>query len=177
MDIIIIPVVLSGAYFDLKFGKIFNRLTYPAICAALILNAFDSGFNGLLNSISGAVLGISLFIIPYTIGASGAGDAKLMGAVGAALGPKAAFTAAIFTFLLGGLYALGLLLYRERAYGWALLSRWKSTSLALVRTGQWIPAPAATEKGTAPPRLRYGVVIALGTFLYMALNYAGYDLF
>jgi len=177
LSFLIILVLLLSAHYDMRRGKIPNLLTYPAICIALLFHILDSGLNGFITGLSGTALGIGLFIIPYAIGAAGAGDAKLMGAVGAALGPKGVFGAAIVIFLLGGLYALGLLLYKERAYGLALLSRWKTTSLALVRTGQWAPAPAVTEKGKGAPRLRYGVVIALGTCAYMAINYAGYDLF
>ncbi len=42
----------------------------------------------------------------------GAGDVKLMGAVGAVLGPKNVLNAFLFTGIIGGIYAMMVLVFR-----------------------------------------------------------------
>ena len=64
-----------------------------------------------LFSLFGLVLGTALFIIPYLMGGMGAGDIKLMGAVGAITGPKGVLLTALFSSIIGGVYALIVLLF------------------------------------------------------------------
>ena len=116
------------------------------------------------------MLGITIFIIPYLMGGMGAGDAKLMGGVGAVLGPKGVFIAALFTAIIGGVYAL-ILLFVSRGYVRDLISRPVTTLKLLVFTGHLNPIPASKEK--QKPKLYYGVAIALGTLLYMVLQWSG----
>jgi len=51
-------------------------------------------------------LGMGLFIILYLMGGMGAGDVKLIGAVGSMLGPYMVLTAVLCTALIGGICAL-----------------------------------------------------------------------
>ena len=49
---------------------------------------------------------MGLFIILYLMGGMGAGDVKLIGAVGSMLGPYMVLTAVLCTALIGGICAL-----------------------------------------------------------------------
>jgi prepilin peptidase CpaA len=100
----------------------------------------------------------------------GAGDVKLMGAIGAILGPKGVFLAFLFTAVLGGMYALVLLVGTWK-YVKGFAQRWGTMlkTLVFVRQLHHIPPVKSQRK----PKLRYGVVIALGTMCSVVWRLAG----
>jgi prepilin peptidase CpaA len=142
--------------------------------AALMFHGVTNGWDGLLFSGSGLFLGMLIFIIPYLLGGMGAGDAKLMGVVGAIVGVKGAFIAAVLTALIGGLYAIVLILLHWQACR-NFVSRTTTTLKTFVMTRQFIPIPAPETENK--PRLCYGIAIALGTWLYMGLEFFDYSFF
>ena len=81
-------ILIIASIYDLKYQKIPNLLNFSLALVALIFHTIFSGLDGLLFSGGGLLLGIALFIPPYIFGGMGAGDAKLMGAVGAVVGVK-----------------------------------------------------------------------------------------
>ena len=91
------------------------------------------------------------------MGGMGAGDAKLMGAVGAVLGPKWGFTAFLFTGLFGGLYAIFFILKDPDTRGryWLMIKTFFYTHKLVYIY------PSKTDKQR---KLSYGIAIALGTF-------------
>jgi prepilin peptidase CpaA len=99
-------VLLLAAIYDHRSQRIPNLLTYPTMVIGLAYHCLTSGLDGLLLSAGGLALGIGIFILPYLMGGMGAGDAKLMGAVGSILGPRGVFIAFLFTSLVGGIYVL-----------------------------------------------------------------------
>ena len=175
----ILPAVLLGAalipavVWDLKYRRIPNLITLPLATLALVLHTVFSGLEGLLFSGAGLLLGTALFLPVYILGGMGAGDAKLMGAVGAVLGAKGVLISAVLTALYGGLYALILLLLHP-AYGRELLSRTWAVLKTFVLTRQYIPAPAP-DSVRKKPRLCYGLAIALGVYTYLFIEYAGVE--
>jgi prepilin peptidase CpaA len=97
---------------DLTQRRIPNLLTGPTILAALVTNSFIGGLDGFLFSLGGLALGFAAFLFPYLLGGMGAGDVKLMGGVGAVLGPANTLIALLFIAIAGGVIALGLMLQR-----------------------------------------------------------------
>ena len=87
-------------------------VTGPAIFIALFTHLFIDGLNGLLFSLGGLAFGFVVFLLPYLLGGMGAGDVKLMCAVGAVLGFRNTLVAFLFIAVAGGIMALGLMLYR-----------------------------------------------------------------
>ena len=87
---------------DLRSRKIPNRLTFAAMVFMLAYYGAAHGFEGMWFSCKGLLLGIGLLMPLYFLGGMGAGDAKLMGAVGAALGMQGVLTVFLFTALIGG---------------------------------------------------------------------------
>lgn len=99
-------VALAAAVLDLWYGKVFNWLTVPAAAWGLILGGLQ-GPHGLVNSIAGLGLGLSLWFVGACGGRlMGGGDVKLMAAVGALTGPKFFLIALIAGIFFGGLVAI-----------------------------------------------------------------------
>jgi prepilin peptidase CpaA len=164
-------ILIAAVANDLRCQKIPNLLTYPAMGIALVYHFIMSGPDGLLFSAGGLALGIAVFILPYLMGGMGAGDAKLMGAVGAILGAKGVFVAFLFTAIAGGIYALILLLC-NRQYSRGLFAKQSTTLKRFMFTKQFIAIPADENK--KKPKLCYGAAIAVGTLLSVFLEFSGY---
>ena len=165
-------VLIVAAVNDVRFQKIPNLLTFPTMAVAIVCHVVTNGLDGLLFSVGGLALGIAIFILPFLMGGMGAGDAKLMGAVGAILGLRGVFIAFLFTAIVGGVYALIILLI-NRQYSKGFITRHATTVKTFVLTRCFIPIPGAEDE--KKPRLCYGVAIALGTFLYMFLELSGHE--
>ena len=82
---------------------------------ALFITIYTSGFEGFLFSGKGFLVGLGLLMIPYLLGGMGAGDVKLMAAIGALMGTSFVFYSFIYTALIGGLIAL-LLIFKKRGF-------------------------------------------------------------
>jgi prepilin peptidase CpaA len=170
--IIFLASVLSAAVFtDLRFQKIPNYLTFSTVIIALAYHGVAKGLDGLLFSAGGLAVGMSLFILPYAKGGMGAGDVKLMGAVGAILGAKGALIAALYTALFGGIYALILFVIRHKECA-SLIARYATMLKVFAVTRHFIFISA--DEGENAPRLFYGVAIALGTLFSVYLELSGY---
>ena len=168
LSIILVIAVVT----DLRTQKIPNLLTFSTMFLGLVYYSITNGLNGLLFSLEGLFLGIGVLIIPYLMGGMGAGDAKLMGAIGAMIGPKGVFIAFLYTALAGGVYALIILLFNME-YFKDFIKRSLVTIKSFALTRQFISVPA--EKSEKKPKLCYGVAIAIGTFSYVLLEYYGYN--
>jgi prepilin peptidase CpaA len=159
-------ILLIASIYDLRFQRIPNWLTYPAVIAAIAYHIVINGLTGFLFSLEGLSVGIAVLILFYLKGGIGAGDVKLMGAVGGLLGPKGVFNAFLFTALIGGIYALVLLaLYghlKETVKRYGIMLK----TFILTRDVIYIPLPNKNKI----PRLCYGVAIALGTLCYTLIG-------
>ena len=164
-------ILIAAAVNDLRFQKIPNLLTYPAMGIALGYHFIISGPDGLLFSAGGLALGIAVFILPYLMGGMGAGDAKLMGAVGTILGAKGVFAAFLFTAIAGGVYALILLLIKRQHFK-GFFTRQATTLKTFIFTRQFIPISG--DSNEKKPKLCYGIAIALGTLFSVFLEFSGY---
>jgi prepilin peptidase CpaA len=164
-------ILIAAAVNDLRFQKIPNLLTYPAMAITVGCHVVMNGLDGLLFSAGGLALGIAVFILPYLMGGMGAGDAKLMGAVGAVLGAKGVFVAFLFTAIAGGVYALILLLVRRRAFK-GFWQQDVATLKTFMFTKQFIPISG--DNNEKKPKLCYAIAIALGTLFSVFLEFSGY---
>jgi prepilin peptidase CpaA len=172
--ITLLALLLASAFTDLKSCRIPNFLTFPSIISAQILYSFASGFDGFLFSTAGMVTGIALLVIPYIMGGMGAGDVKLMGAVGSFLGAKATLEAFIFIALAGGIYSLALILIRRNIIR-VFFSEKLMILSNMVMLRQYVPIEIGNTG--QKPRLKYGVAIAFGTITYLLTKALGIKFF
>jgi len=142
---------------DLRTRRIPNALT--ASMAALGVGFAATGISGLSigASLVGLALGLALMLPGHFLGATGAGDVKLMGAVGAVVGPGIVVSAFLFTAIAGGVLAVAVAVQRQRL------------AATIAGTGRLIAAPAEAHQDirTATParRFAYGPAIAIGSVL------------
>ncbi|MDI7258521.1 MAG: A24 family peptidase [Thermodesulfobacteriota bacterium] len=158
-------MLIIAVYTDIKHKKLPNYLTFPAMFIGLVCHLLSGGLSGLFFSITGLLLGIALLFLLYIIGGTGAGDVKLMGAVGALLGPKGVFIAFLATSIVGGIYAIGLLAFH--GYLKEALKRYWAILKTFIFTNKFIYIPPS--KREQKPKLCYGVAIALGTIISIVI--------
>jgi len=95
---------------DLLTHRVPNGLTGPVFVLGLLLQLALSGWSGFGEALLGALVGLVILMPLYLLRAMGAGDVKLLSALGTFLGPHWALVAGIYTLLFGGLFALGYVL-------------------------------------------------------------------
>ena len=149
-------VLLIAAINDIRFQRIPNWLTYPAILIAVAYHSVIKGFEGFLFSLEGMGLGIAVLIAPYLIGKVGAGDTKLMGVIGGLLGPQGVLLAFLFSTMTGGIYTLLFLTFNR------FFKNFAKSDTSLLRDGRTVLTYAKKEI-----KLCYAVPIAFGTLFYV----------
>ncbi len=154
---IFIIVMLSAALYDVRTRRIPNRLTVGAMILGLALGAL-SGWGGIVAAVEG--LGLALLITAplLLLGGLGGGDAKLLMAAGAFLGPSRFLLSLLPVALIGGLLAVGAALFTGQLG--AVLQSTGRTLASMVSLGQ---AGERRQLGDAGGlAVPYGVAIALG---------------
>jgi len=106
----VLAVTVVAAVIDFRTHKIPNWLTVPAVLSAILLRILLGGWAGAKASLEGVGLALVLLLPLVLLRALGAGDWKLMGAVGAFLGPVM-----LLFILFGSIMASGLMAAVEMA--------------------------------------------------------------
>lgn len=150
----------AAVYTDTRLGLIPNRLTFPTALAGLALHGVTQGWAGLAFSAEGAVLGFGLLLLPFLIGGMGAGDVKLLGGLGAVLGPAEIFSTCVFSCMLGGLIGLAILI---RAHGY--------TGAMATILGGWRGLLAPEMRTTGLHSFPYASAILFGVLASLALRW------
>jgi len=156
-----------GCACDIRTRRIPNALTFGAAAAAVVAGWAIDGFSGVVAALSGWIAGAAMLLVPFALGGMGAGDVKLLGAIGAWLGPSAALWAGVYTTLAGGAMALVVAL----ASGY-LREAWRNVTLMLMswRVTGLRPIPELTLATGKGPRLAYAAPILAGTVVAIWLR-------
>jgi prepilin peptidase CpaA len=157
---LLIVILTIAVITDLLYHKIPNALTFPVIFYGLIYHIYLMGFDGFLFSAGGLLVGLALLLFLNIGGMMGAGDVKLMGAIGSILGPEGVFKAFLFTAVVGGIYALIVLAYHGQ-----LLDFFKRMALSLKVSLLKRGPTLIPNENKETPILCYGIAIAIGTSL------------
>ena len=112
---ILVVLFISAAITDLTSKKIYNVQTYPAMLCGLILGFVSEGVHGALVSFGGLLVGLGLLMVLYLVGGMGAGDVKLLGAIGALKGASFVLWTMFYTGLVGGFMALAVIIWHGTA--------------------------------------------------------------
>jgi prepilin peptidase CpaA len=144
---------------DLRFHRIPNWLTLPALLAALLVSPWAGATSGPFEAAAGAALGFALLVGPYALGGMGAGDVKALMVLGAWLGPEATFGVAVWASIAGGAFGLTLLALRGELSAYA--RRWGRTLVSSLRLGRIAYEPP-TAGSIASGGIPFAAAIAVG---------------
>lgn len=159
-NLIVLVVILICSVTDIRSRKIYNSITVPAMALGLLLMGLTHGWQGLLSSSEGLLLGIGLLFIPFAIGGIGAGDVKLLGAVGALKGMTFVFTSFLYGAAIGGGIAL-FMIWRQKRMTKSAKNMFYALSLVSGNKG----ALQVLDKTDLAPSVPYGVAIAAGVLI------------
>lgn len=175
--IVLATVLACAIWHDVRARRIPNQLVLLASFAGLLLHLLlppgaglfraPVGSLGMLYSLSGFAVGLLLLLPFYALRTLGAGDVKLVAAVGAFLGPSAVMGAIVLTMLFGGLLALVVAAWSGQLLQVIVNIQQMLRGLSLRRTG------GASEAGGKPAvvtgKLAYAIAIACGTAGQLAM--------
>lgn len=164
-NILLLAVISAAAVIDYKYRKVPNYITFPAVSGGIVIAILHDGFTGLSASTAGLLLGIALLSIPYFKGGIGAGDVKLLGAIGAVKGPGFVFTTFLGAAIIGGIMAVGRMAFTIKSSDMTVL-RESIKTVYYTGTLSAIEVPEYALK----ERLPYAVAISAGAAVAMFLE-------
>lgn len=159
--VVLLATLLVAVVTDLRCHKIPNWLTLGLFVSGLSLQLYFLGTDGLQSGLAGAGMGLVVFLPFYILGGMGAGDVKMMAAVGTLLGYKAVALAAAFSLLLAGVYAL-MLVTLKREWS-AVILRY----VVSVKTRSYVPSE---ENSVTSQRFPFALAIAAGSVTVLAME-------
>jgi prepilin peptidase CpaA len=167
--VVTITLVVAAVIDGLKL-KVPNWITFPMIVSGWIYSATLSpyaGWEGLMYSLIGTVVGLALLLPAYAIGGMGAGDVKLLAGVGAWVWGTTTLYAFAVSAVIGGIIAVLMVLAgkswtKHQSQFWMI-----ANEILTVKDPEKLATIAAERKPTMM-LLPYGIPIAIGTIAYFA---------
>lgn len=158
----------------MEWRRIPNWLILLSLIVALGLNGLR-GMTEFYQSLIGIGVGIGILFIPFAFRWIGAGDVKLLGVMGAFVGPYLLPRVLWYSILVTGGMALITVICRRLSMGFLTRASLdlKQAMLVLLTFGRVQDASANARTGTNSQGVPWGVGIGLGTVVAYYLDPAG----
>ena len=154
--------VAVGAAFDLRCRRIPNALTLGLALAGLLAAAIRPDLT-VSEALGGVGVGLLIPFVLFALGMLGAGDAKLLAAIGAWVGPVGMLWVLLLTGVAGGVLALAMAAYQGRLFPLLRNTGVIGMSLLVTRRTNWISATEAVRShGLRRATVPYAVAILVG---------------
>ena len=159
---------LAAAVFDARTRRIPNLLTLGTLVAGLVWAFVACGLAGLAESLAACLFLGFPFVLLWVFGGGGAGDAKLMGGLGAWLGLANGVITLLAVLISGAVLGLMLAVYRGQIF--RVLGNMRDVAVFLT-VGMWHRAtlsrrPQLPEIQGLP--MPYGISIFCGVLIAAA---------
>lgn len=173
---VLVVMLLAASYFDIKEKRIPNFITFTGVILGMIIAIISGGFEGLQFSLIGFLFGIAAFFIPFAFNMMGAGDVKLMGAIGALMGWKFSLSVIVYAAIAGGIIAVVIAIWNKRLVTIIMASLGMllnpllvyfykiSLNTRIMKIKTFFDSYKLDNKKKYIP---YGVAIAIGSFLVL----------
>ena len=172
----IISALIGAVLIDFRQHRIPNSLCLCLVLFGFIFQVSLSGWIGVAYWASGLVAGLILFLPFYILKGMGAGDVKMLAAIGSGLGPLNIIFAAGYTLIAGGVMGLfwwlGSRLRRLGDVGAAIAKlpyttkQYFFSAWFYFRTGQRLSGPVQqTVNKHSGNRFPYALAIACGSMM------------
>ena len=160
--------VLVAAVIDFRRFRVPNMLTFPLCISGLLFHTAVNGLSGLQYSAGGIAVGLAALLLFYIIGVMGAGDVKLLAAVGAWIGAPSTVYVFCVAGVAAGVHSLAVLAWQRRLRDVPVI--FQVTCVQLMTLGRHLAATdSVTEAVQQVDRRRnvmpFAVMIAIGVVL------------
>jgi prepilin peptidase CpaA len=170
IEVLLLIIVLAAAVYDVRYRRIPNWISVSGALSGVALNSFlYHGAPGLVFALKGLAVSFGLYLLLYMLHAMGAGDVKLMGAVGAIVGWRDWFAIFLISAIVGGIMAMVLTLSKGRF----MKTFWNiGYILGEMKHGRaaYVTREELDVKSAASVGLPHGAVIAVGVVFFLALS-------
>ena len=161
-----LAVAVWAGWLDWRSRRIPNWLTVPALALGIMANTLASGWPGAKAAMEGAGLALGL-LLPFVLARGlGAGDWKLMGALGAFLRPSGLVVVLLGTVFIAGIMAVVEMVRRGRVM--QTLSNLSVLMLSIMTFGIRGQRQNLTIDNPELVALPFGVATALSTVFFLA---------
>src|SRR5947209_2741036 len=164
----LLAVVLTAAIYDFRFRKIPNWVNACGLVLGFGLNTLFFGPHGLVLASEGLLLDFAVYLPLYLLRGMGAGDVKLMAAIGALAGPANWFEIFLGTAFVGGaaaaVYALSKGRFNETCWNLIFILKDLARLRAPHRNN-----PHLSVRNEAALRMPHGVSIAIGALVFLTV--------
>ena len=157
-------LAVGAGWTDWKWRRIPNWLTLPALLVGFAVNTVFGRWAGAKDSLLGLLLGFGVMLPFVLLKALGAGDLKLVSALGAILGPGRLLDVLFVAVLVAGVMAIVLIIWRGRV---------RQTARNILRLlgalfSFHMPQPELTLENPQALKVPFGVAVAVAVLLYTA---------
>ncbi|UCE60840.1 MAG: prepilin peptidase [Phycisphaerales bacterium] len=170
---VMVPGILLASWIDYSQKRVPNWLNLSLIITGFIVQGLYFGMTGLATGMAGLLTGFGLLIIPWLMHGMGAGDVKLMAAIGVWLGPWLTLCSFGLGVVIGGIIAVIMILATGRL--WMALA---NMSVILTKCSNretlFTEFGGAKTFGSTSQLLPYGVPLTVGTLIILAARMCGW---
>lgn len=173
MPAIVVPVTLLASWIDYAQRRVPNWLNAALALGGLVAQTAYFGWSGLGWSVAGMLVGFGCLIVPWAMNGMGAGDVKLMAAIGAWFGPVMCLAAFCVGALVGGVIAVVMIaVQRKWAYAKAnmgvIVAKVSRMDTAFSEFG------SARSFGKTSSLLPYGIPLTIGSWIVLVAQGSGW---
>ena len=166
-QVVSLGLAMVACGWDLRTRRIPQVLTLGGALAGLAFHLAIGGWRAGVVCVLGWAVGLAIFFLPFALGGLGAGDVKLLGAIGAWLGPVNVLWVGLYAGVAGGVLAIFVAVtkgYLFKAIGnvGVMVAYWRLNGVK--------PLPEITLEHSRGPRLAYAVPILAGTMVTLWLK-------
>lgn len=169
LKVLLIAIVSVAAIYDLRFRRIPNWLNLSGVVLGLTVNTLLFARHGFIMAALGIAFAAVVYVPLYLIRGMGAGDVKLMAAVGAIAGPWNWFGIFVATALLGGVVSLVFVACKRRFHQTFFNVALVATELCHFR----LPSKSNAQLDIRDPHalgMPHGMLIAIGAIAFLIVR-------
>lgn len=168
---VLLPAALLASWYDYRSHRIPNWLNAGLAAAGLTAQAAFGGWDGFVHGLAGLGVGLGCLAVLWAMKGMGAGDVKLMAAVGTWLGPRLVGYALVAGILTGGIIALALIARRR---SWSLCIANLSMAAARAGGGNEGAGDMRPSLASSPTAMPYAIPLMLGTLMVLGCELSGW---
>ena len=164
---VLVPSILLASWIDYKAKKVPNWLNVAIVATGFVVQGYFYGMSGLSTGGLGLLVGFGLLIVPWSMHGMGAGDVKLMAAIGVWFGPAMTLASFCVGAVIGGVVAVVMIVSSGRM-SHAVLNLQTILVKVSNRKTAFSEFGGAKTFGSTSQLLPYGVPLTIGSLIILS---------